>query len=383
VSPQPNPAHDWRTDSGVFEPAAVNEPPPDADDAPLSEAERNAMRAYLQRTEVRLSTLHRVAVTFISGAGLLILLPTFFKEEITVLIRIFLDHSVDLFAAFGANQTPLVALLYAAMAYPFALSLGIPIYALSLLLKDIVHFYFTIYTPGFATNVFTPSFALSGVTFSPDESPRVKKAVFEYQYKASSVNFAIPFSAEKREQYFDETIDHTDGEIIPRSRRPDILAQYGIAPQNEEHQRRIAHLNTALGLARTTDRRLVEEVATQEISMARHILYLRRLVMRYMKTLLMFIWTTVVSFVMLPFLQDERLPTFMIFAVGYLVWSAGVMPIMHAPLGWIYRHKKGEWDKTHIDRQLMLMERRVRPYVYAAIVCAIAAFALSFIVYFT
>jgi len=31
------------------------------DAAPLSEAERNAMRSYLQRAEVRLSTLHRIA----------------------------------------------------------------------------------------------------------------------------------------------------------------------------------------------------------------------------------------------------------------------------------------------------------------------------------
>ncbi|MDZ4765390.1 MAG: hypothetical protein SGI73_12635 [Chloroflexota bacterium] len=378
----PPAGRDWRTDSAVFEPLHQQNSGDSADE-PFTEAERNAMRAYLQRTEVRLSTLHRIAVTFISGAGLLLLFPTFFKEEITVLIRIFLDHSVDLFTAFGANQIVLVALLYLLMGFPFVLSLTIPIYALYLLLKDIVHFYFTIYTPGFATNVFTPSFALSGVTFSPDESPRVKKAVFEYQYKASSVNFAIPFSAEKREKYFDETIENTDGEIIPRSRRPDILAQYDITPDDAEHQRRIAHLNTAFGLARTTDRRLVEEVAMQEMSMTRHILYLRRLVMRYVKTLLMFVWTTISTFVMLPFLQDERLPTFMIFSLGYVVWSAGAMPIMHAPLSWIYRHKKGAWDKTHIDKQMLLLEQRVRNYVYAALVCSLVAFALSFIVYFT
>lgn len=368
-------------DSNVFEPPPFD---PADHDKEFSPDERNAMRSYLQRAEVRLSTLHRVAVTFISGAGLLLLFPTFFKEEITELIRIFLDHSVVIYTRFGSDQVPLLTLLYVMIAFPFVLSLSIPIYALYLLLKDIVHFYFTIYTPGFTTKVFTPSFALFGITFSPDESPRVKQQVFEYQYRASSVDFAIPFSAEKREKYFDETIENTGGAIIPPSRLPEVLEQYGVKPdlKEDDHQRRIAHLNTALGLARTTDRRLVEEVATQEISTARHVLYLRRLVLRYMKTLLIFIWTTVISFVMLPFLRHDRIPTFLVFAVGYTVWSMAAIQVIQMPIGWIYRHKKGEWDKTHVDKQLMLLESRVRPLVYAAIVCSLVAVILSSVIYF-
>lgn len=38
---------------------------------------RNAMRAFLQRSEVRLSTMHRIANAFLSGAGLLVLFPVF------------------------------------------------------------------------------------------------------------------------------------------------------------------------------------------------------------------------------------------------------------------------------------------------------------------
>lgn len=375
VSTSAQPPHDWHTDSGVFEPIHQAE-----EENHFSESERSAMRAYLQRAEVRLSTLHRIAVTFISGAGLLILFPTFFREEIAVLIRIFLQHSAEI-ASVSAGQNLALVLLYAALFVPFILSLSIPLYAMYLLLKDIVHFYFTIYTPGFATNVFTPSFALTGITFSPDESEKVKRQVFSYQYRASSVNFAIPFSAEKRDEYFNETIQNTDGEIIPRTRRAPILAQYGVTAQDAEHQERIAHLNTALGLARITDRRLVEEVATQEISMARHVLYLRRLVLRYMKTLLLFIWTTIISFVMLPFLQDERLPTLLVFALGYTVWSLGVMPIMNVPIRWIYRHKKGDWDRTHIDKQLTSLERSVRPYIYGSIGCAVLALILSLAIY--
>jgi hypothetical protein len=348
----------------------------------FTESERNAMRAYLQRTEVRLSTLHRIAVTFISGAGLLLLFPTFFREEISVLLRVFLERSSDVFFVFGANQLALAGLMFVLLIYPFVLSLTIPIYGLFLLLKDIVHFYFTIYTPGFPTGVFTPSFALTGITFSPDESERIKRAIYGFQYDASAVNFAIPFSAERREKYFSDTIENTNGEIIPPSRRPAILNEYGIIPENAEHEDRIAHLNAAFGLARMTDRRLLEEVATQEISMTRHVLYLRRLVMRYMKTLLMFVWTTVVAFVMLPFLNDARLPTFLLIAIGYSVWSLLAMPIMHIPLNWIYRHKKDNWDKTHIDPQLMQFENQVRIFVYGACASSLIAVALSALVYF-
>jgi hypothetical protein len=47
-----------------------------ADERPKSsESDLQEYRAYLQRAETRLSTLHRVAGAFISGAGLLTLLP--------------------------------------------------------------------------------------------------------------------------------------------------------------------------------------------------------------------------------------------------------------------------------------------------------------------
>ncbi len=41
--------------------------------------EHAAMRAYLQRAEVRLSTMHRVAGVLLNGAGLLFLFPVLLK----------------------------------------------------------------------------------------------------------------------------------------------------------------------------------------------------------------------------------------------------------------------------------------------------------------
>jgi hypothetical protein len=52
------------------------------------------MRAYLQRTEVRLSTLYRITVSFASGEGLMILFPLFIKDEITGVLGVFIDYAV-------------------------------------------------------------------------------------------------------------------------------------------------------------------------------------------------------------------------------------------------------------------------------------------------
>ncbi len=362
--------------------APTSSPPNAAPNAetPLTPDERNAMRAFLQRSEVRLSTLHRIATAFISGAGLLILFPVFFKEEIVAILRIFLSHAADPMPYFGTNEDLLRVLLFIFLAYPFFLSFSIPIYSMYLLIKDVIHFYYTIYTPGFPPNLITPSFALSGIAFSTDESSAVKKQVFEYQYNPASINFAIPFSREKRELYFEETIRNTDGEILPKSRCYDELVSMGAIPPNTD-RRSVEHLNAAFGLARTLDRRLVEEVATTELSIVRHILYLRRLVMRYVRTLIMFIWTALITFIMLPFLEDEHLPTFLVMAIGFLIWSLLTLPLMRMPLAWIYRHREEMPDANHIDRQLITLETQMRPLVITAIMTALIAFVLSIPLY--
>lgn len=344
-------------------------------ETPLTSDERAAMRAYLQRTEVRLSTLHRIAIAFISGAGLLILLPVFFKEEIVALIHIFLANVDTNLPIAAETERVLKPLLYLCLAYPFILSFSIPIYSLYLLIKDVVHFYYSIYSPGYPEDLITPSFAMTGITFAPDESERVKKMIWQSQYNATSINFAIPFSAEKRELYFDETIHHTERKILPSSRLYEDLVAKGALPTDADRLS-VERLNTAFGLARTIDRPLVEEVARAELSVVRHILYLRRLVIRYVRTLLMFIWTAFLTFIMLPFVEDPRLPTFLMLAVGYALWSILVIPVARLPLGWIYRHKRGIPDKNQLDRQLTTLEEQMRPFVYAAIAMSLVAVAI-------
>ncbi len=342
----------------------------------LNDAERNAMRAYLQRCEVRLSTLHRIATAFISGAGLLLLIPIFFKDAIDNLLAILLAQLNNQFETLAGTGITFTIALFAALLYPLFVSLSVPLYGVYLLLKDIIHFYFTIYAPGFAENLLNPSFALSGVMFSIDESPRGKEEVMRYQYKAAQMGFMIPFSREKNELYFDSIINSSQGAIIPESRNMERLIDLDVLPHDYEDQS-IKRFNAALGMARSIDRTLVQEVAVTEMSLVRHVLYLRRLMMRYVKTLLMFIWTTVVSFLMLPLLKEPRFDPLLIMALGYLIWSLAVMRIMDWPLEWIYKHRRESIPLQQIDPQLRSMQQAIEGYARSAIYVSAVAVVLA------
>lgn len=346
----------------------------------ITDAERNAMRVYLQRSEVRLSTLHRIATAFISGAGLLLLIPVFVKDAVDQIIAVLLTNAFNQYPELGLNGLLLTLVMVVTLIYPILLSLGIPLYGVYMLLKDIVHFYFTIYTPGFSTNLLNPTFALTGIMFSTDESPRVKREVMRYQYEATAMGFMIPFSKGRSELYFDTIIEKSNGDILPTSRSLDKLKASGVLPENYD-EGNVQRFNAALGIARGLDRTLVQEVAITEMALVRHVLYLRRLMFRYIKTLLMFIWTTLVSLIMLPLLHDAHFPPFVVLALGYLVWSLGVVPIIQMPRRWIYRHRQGDAHRDHIDPQLQSMERTLRFYCYAAIGSAFIAFMLALVAY--
>lgn len=342
----------------------------------FNEAERAAMRAYLQRCEVRLSTLHRVGQAFFGGAGLLILIPVFFKDALDSLLLALLGQVGNQFAALGSVGLLLTGLLYVAILYPLLLSLIIPLYGVYLLLKDIVHFYFTIYTPGFSENLLNPTFSMTGVMFSVDESPRAKAAVMRYQYHAAQMGFMIPFSQERQELYFDTIIEKTKGSIFPESRQIECLKELGVLPQPFDPDK-VEYFNAALGIARALDRTLVEEVAMTEMALVRQVLYLRRLVLRYIKTLLMFIWTTVVSFMMLPLINDARVPPLLVMALAYLIWSLAVMRIIGWPLYWIYRHRREGRTNDQVDPQLVLMQKRIERFCYLAVASALVGVALA------
>lgn len=344
-----------------------------------TEAERNAMRAYLARAEVRMSTLHRIATAFISGAGLLILVPVFLKDAVDNLLLALLRSAGNQFPQWGTAGGWLTVLLYGLLMYPFLLSLAIPLYGVFLLVKDVVHFYFTLYMPGFSSDLRHPSLAMPVLSFSPDDSARVKQDVMRLQY--SNMSFMLPFSEGRRNIYFDAIHAQTEGQITPSTRTLEALQAADVLPPNADlHQ--VQQFNTAYGIARGLDRSLVAEVALTEMLLARHVLYLRRLVLRYVKTLLMFIWTTLIAFLLLPLLQDSRLPVLVVIGAGYSIWATAVMGIVKLPVYWIYRHRHHDGEHVQqLDAQLTRMEQRIRLWARLSAVSAWAGFLLAIYAY--
>jgi hypothetical protein len=99
--------------------------------------------------------------------------------------------------------------------------------------------------------------------------------------------------------------------------------------------------------------------------------------LRYVKTLLMFIWTTVISFLMLPLLKDTHFSPFIVLGAGYVVWSLAVIWIIDFPLYWIYRHRQSHIPSDHIDPQLQLMQDTIAPYAKIAIASSIIGLVLA------
>lgn len=346
--------------------------------------ERNAMRGYLQRSEVRLSTIHRVAVGFLSGAGLLFLLPVFLKDGVLAVIRAILEYSPTFASGTGLGHTLGVIVIYICLLYPFALSLSLPAWALLLLLKDIVRFYFVGHPPGFPSELFNPRLILTGIAFSPDESEEVKARVLRYQYGTDMINFVISH-ADAKSSYYHDIIDKPDRMIVPSSRKlpklikmnvmeipsgksldaledGDVVRVQGTYSNGDGEEfvlqtayvdrtlKEIDGFNAALGLAGFVERSLYQEVAMTEVSLVRQALKLRRLVLRYIQALLILIWTSMITFMMLPFLQDNkgRFSILVVFAIAYFIWAILAPYIVQLPLYWLVSSSKEEVQRKGV-----------------------------------
>lgn len=90
--------------------------------------ERGAIRAFLQRCEVRLPTIHRVATALLTGAGILVLLPALQRDAIQSVLRSLLS----------ARTTAQTVLLTATV----VLSIGLALALLWLVVKQLTQFYF-------------------------------------------------------------------------------------------------------------------------------------------------------------------------------------------------------------------------------------------------
>lgn len=293
---------------------------------PIEEPDLQEYRAYLQRGETRLSTLHRVAGAFLSGAGLLTLLPLLVGGTFSSLLALILFYESPGLPAAGAVPR------WLALA-PVLASIGLPLAAMYLLIRDLVLFYFTARTFREEKNgVIYPRFVLSGILVS--ESSLRNVAELERARGDGYVrNLLVPSPPKLKKKILAEA--QSIGDLVGVSMNDhegfvaEELRQY-VLRQTGSHMRNLA-----------------EEAAKMEASIARHLRFLRGLVLRYAKAFLLTIATTVVALTangVLTLLRPidgvengvKGVYVWMATLAIYAAWALVSTIIVRQPVIWLY-----------------------------------------------
>lgn len=285
-------------------------------DLDLNPEERAAIRAYLQRSEVRLSTIHRVASALLSGAGLLVLLPAVARDSVVDVLRALLSGSVS----------PVDVLLVVAM----GASLALPFTALLFLLRDLTQFYFHAnHVKHAGGETFTPRFTLTALRLPRAElGPAASDALNTARGADRAVELLVPSND------------------AARARVDRRLAAYGLGGRVGRDTERAAAL---FELAASHPRDLLEEVAKVEHGMARHVLRIQTIVLRYVKALLALLSTAMAVFAAAAVVAGARELTIgdeTWVAAILLAWAPVVIVAVTAPVRWLEGQLRSE-GATH------------------------------------
>jgi len=305
-----------------------------ASEVVLSADERAAVRAFLQRCEVRLSTLHRVATALLSGAGLVVLLPAIERDAVTIVLR-----------ALAEDMTWIQSLLLAAIVVVLAL----PLVALWMLLRELTRFYFHSHhlngTDG--SRVFIPRFTLTGLRVPKDDlGPAATVALSAVRDRPETHELLVPVK--------DSTRARIDRQLSAYSQDGGV------------DQRRAEGL---LRLVASSDRSLLEEAAKVEAGMARHLLRLQTIVLRYVKALLVFVVTAVVVFAAAGVVGPSAtsggpisISQLMALCALVAVWAPVIAAVTATPVRWVeglLRSEGAQSTSVASDPELTQMERVV------------------------
>jgi len=342
------------------------------------EESRAAMRAFLQRSEVRLSTVHRVGQALLGGSALVLLLPLFIRDG-------FPRMTTLLISSYDAHQQWVVIVGIAVAA---VLSVALPVAAIYLLVSDLLGFYFTSNTfgaPGAGPDggsraVFSPRFIIPGLGFNHDElngatAPLVAEGRDDEWTKALLVPRNLDDSGWR--DRFDTRVFEIWGTVIPE----------GLAGDAERLRQsfRLAGLNH--------DRTLAHDVARTEALLAKHVLTIRVAVLRYTKALLLLISTTVAilaasGLVEQAMNEDPSGGRFVggfpyrysfLVALVYVVWAPFAARSVTAPLRMIQRHTPGVGAYTDVyrDRRTTQFESATVATTLVVLVGAVTALVVA------
>jgi len=261
--------------------------------------ERAAIRAFLQRCEVRLSTLHRVASALLSGAGLMVLLPAVERDAVVDVLRSLLTGRIE------------AARMLAAVGVVVMLSL--PFTALWMVLRDLIHFYFhSNHLHSESADLFVPRFTLTSLRLPLGElGPESTLALDVARAETGTIELLVPAN------------DRSRAEIDQR-----IVAYGGLgtAPPGPDGLDDSERAEALFVLAASRQRDLFSEVAKIEHGMARHVLRIQTVVLRYVKALLVLLTTAMATFGAAAVVDSKTT-----LAGGDVIWLSGIL-LTWAPL---------------------------------------------------
>lgn len=283
--------------------------------APLTPDERAAMRAFLQRAEVRLSTMHRVATALLSGAGILVLLPALERDSVVQVLR----------TMFVGPISWSRGLLAVGVGTSVLLALG----AFWLLVVELTRFYFhSNHIRHDDGEFFTPRFTLTGLRLPSDELTPPADQTFETMHGSpANVELLVAKNPIAR-QRIDRQLDAYPGLVQSDAVEPDR-----------------ARADALFELAASRRRTLAEEVAKVEYGIVRHAIRLQVIVLRYVKALLVIVATSLASFASAAAVNDRAVISAADerwIAGVLLVWAPVVILVVGAPARWLERLLKAE-----------------------------------------
>jgi hypothetical protein len=319
----------------------------------LSADERAAARAFVARCEVRLSTFHRIAVGMLSGAGLLVVLPVVARDSVTGILRSLSTAGV------GVVDLCLIAAVVAVLAVPAT--------ALWLLFADLTRFYFHANHLGSdGAEVFTPRFTLTSLQMPSDELGAAAAAELD--------------RARDDPRIVELLVPTNDASRLRIDRQ---LAVYGGLGSGDDDRGRADGL---FELAASRSRPLLDEVAKVEHGMARHVLRLRGLVLRYVKALLALLTTALAVYAGDAVVagQDANGGMSVVgsiwLAAIVLVWAPVVVLAVTSPVRWIEELMRDDGAPSTAvadDPELTFVERVSLRIAAVAWLTAAAAMLMS------
>lgn len=290
------------------------------------------MRAFLQRSEVRLSTVHRTVTALLSGAGVLVLLPAVGRDSVVNVLR----------ALLGSTDSP----LHLALAVLVVLTLVLAGVVIWMLLFEITRFYFHAnHVTSERGTTFTPRFTLTSLHLPADElGPEATALLAARRADPTNVELLVPANDAARR--------HIDAQVA---------AYAGLASSDPPTD--ASRAAALLQLAGVKDRSLVDEVAKVEYGMARHVTRVQVIVLRYIKALLVVLTTTLSTFVMAAVVEtspgvDESAERWIVATLA--CWAPTVLFVTSGPVRWLGSLLKAEGATTsgiRYDPDLVRFER--------------------------